>query len=131
DKLNLTDRVLFTGFLSGAEKLSALVDADVVIQTSIYEQGIRMPFEAILCGAPIIVTEHTGAGEMVSNIDGGYTIEYGNNNGLREMIQYVLDNPAEAQKKTKKAREYIKSNLSLAKGIEKYEQLYEEVLHVC
>jgi len=40
------------------------------------------------------------------------------------MMQYVLDNPAEAQIKTKKAKNYIETNLSMAKGIEKYEKLY-------
>jgi len=127
DDLNLADRVLFTGFLGGVEKLSSLVDADVVVQTSVYEQGAWAPFEAILCNTPIIVSSNSGAGEDVKRIDAGYLVEYGNKNELRDTIQYILDNPAEAQKKTQKAKEYIKSSLSLAKGIEKYEKLYQEV----
>jgi len=131
DKLDLSDRVLFTGFLGGDEKLSALVDADVVVQTSRYEQGAWAPFEAILCNTPIIVSSNSGAGEDVRKADAGYLIEYGNKNELRDMMQYVLDNPARAQKKTQKAKEYIKSALSLDKGIEKYEKLYKEVNERC
>ena len=125
--LDLSDRVLFTGFLSGVEKLSALVDADVMIQTSVYEQGAGAPFEAILCNTPIIVSSNSGAGEDVKKIDAGYLVEYGNKNELRDMMQHVLDNPAEAAVKTQKAREYVKANLSLEKGIEKYEELYQEL----
>jgi len=125
--LDLSDRVLFTGFLSGEGKLSALVDADVMVQTSVYEQGAWAPFEAILCNTPIIVSSNSGAGEDVKRIDAGYLVEYGNKNELRDMMQYVLDNPSEAAIKTQKAREYVKANLSLEKGIEKYEELYQEL----
>ncbi len=127
DRLSLSDRVLFTGFLGGDEKLSALVDADVVVQTSRYEQGAWVPFEAILCNTPIIVSSNSGAGEDVKKADAGYLVEYGNKLDLRDKIQYVLDNPSEAQNKAQKAKEYIRSNLSLDKEIEKYEQLYKEV----
>jgi len=124
EKLHLSDKVLFTGFLGGDEKLSALVDADVLVQTSMYEQGTGVPFEAILCNTPIIVTKHTGSGENVSKIDAGYLVEYKNNNELRDMIKYVLENPAEAQSKTKKAKEYITNNLSIDNKIGEYESLY-------
>ena len=123
-KLNLSDKVLFTGFLGGDEKLSALVDADVLVQTSVYEQGTGVPYEAVLCNTPVVVSKHTGCGENVELIDAGYLVEYGNIDDLKNKIQYVLDNPAEAQKKTQKAKEYIEANLSLEKGIEKYEELY-------
>jgi glycosyltransferase involved in cell wall biosynthesis len=78
DKLNLSDKVLFTGFLSGDDKLSALVDANVLVQTSRYEQGTGVPFEAVLCNTPIIVSKNTGSSENVSRIDAGYLVEFGN-----------------------------------------------------
>jgi len=103
------------------------VDADVLIQTSRYEQGAWAPFEAILCNTPIIVSSNSGAGEDVKKIDAGYLVEYGNKNELRDTIQNVLDNQAEAQSKTKRARDYIEANLSLSKRVEDYERLYEEL----
>jgi len=127
-ELDLSGKVMFTGFLSGVEKLSALVDADVFVQTSIYEQGIRAPFEAVLCNTPIIVTGHTGAGEIVKKADIGFPVEYGDKTGLRDMIIYVLENPDEATNKIKHAREYIETNLSYEKGVDKYEQFYKEVI---
>jgi len=122
--LGIGERVLFTGFLSGEDKLSALVDADVVVQTSLYEYGIGTPFEAVLCGTPIVVSRGTLASESISEIDGGYLVAYGNIRELSDTIQHILDNPAPAQEKVQKAREYIVTNLPLDKGVKKYEQLY-------
>lgn len=124
DKLNLSDRVIFTGFLGGGEKLAALVDASVVIQTSRYEQGAGAPIEAVLCNTPIIVTKNTGSGEDVSRMDAGYLVEFGNKGELREKIEYILNNPTEAKNKAQKAKTYIESNLSMAKKVEEYENLY-------
>lgn len=126
-KLRIADRVLFTGFLGGEEKLSALVDADMVIQTSVYEQGAGVPFEAVLCNTPIIVSSNSGAGEDVKKIDAGYLVEYGNKLELRNMIQCVLSNPAEVHARTQKAKEYIETNLSMTSGVEKYREVYTEI----
>lgn len=127
-KLDLSDKVLFTGFLDGVAKLSALVDANVVVQTSRYEQGAWAPFEAILCNTPIIVSNNSGAGEDVERIDAGYLVKYGDKADLMAKIQYVLDNPTEVQEKTQRAKKYIEENLSMAKSVEKYENLYQEVM---
>ncbi|MCJ7604698.1 MAG: glycosyltransferase, partial [Dehalococcoidales bacterium] len=126
--LDLADSVIFTGFVRGEAKLSALVDADVLVQTSLYEYGTGVPFEAILCGTPIIVSRETMASENVKDIDAGYLTEYGNHDDLTAMMNHVLENPAEAQAKTEKAREYIRANLSLEKVVGQYEQLYREVM---
>ena len=124
EKLNLSDRVLFTGFLVGKDKLSALVDADIVVQTSRYEQGAWAPFEAVLCSTPIIVSSNSGAGEDVRRIDAGYLVEWGNRSDLVDKIQYVFDNPDQAAIKTRKAREYLETNQSMSSKIREYEELY-------
>ncbi|MCK4792348.1 MAG: glycosyltransferase [Desulfobacteraceae bacterium] len=123
-KLNLTGKVLFTGFLGGQEKLAALVDADIVIQASRYEQGARAPLEAVLCGTPIIVTEHTGAGEEVREIDAGYLVEFGNRQQLAEIMDTILSDPSEAKDKAERAARYIRENRSVAARISEYEKLY-------
>ena len=128
DKLNLSDKVLFTGFLGGDDKLSALVDADVLIQTSRYEQGAGAPFEAILCNTPIIVSSNSGAGEDVRKIDAGYLVEWGNKKELKDAMQKILEAPSEAMIKTQKAKEYITKNLSMEKNVEKYEKVYMDCI---
>ncbi|KKN79335.1 hypothetical protein LCGC14_0341170 [marine sediment metagenome] len=123
-----SSKILFTGFLEGKAKLSAFVDADVLVQPSRNEAGVRPSLEAILCGTPVIVTKDTGAGKEIAKMDGGYLVDYGNVGMLRDAIKYILKNPEEAKEKTQKAKSYIKSNLSIDKQIVQYEELYTEAV---
>ena len=123
-KLKLKDKVLFLGFVSKEDKLRVLVDADVVVQVSRYEEGAWAPLEATLCNRPIIVTSHTGAGEDVKRIDAGYLVEFGNKEDLCDKIQFVLNNQDDAIKKAKKAKAYIESNMSMKYRIVEYDILY-------
>ena len=124
NKLKLTNKVLFTGFLGGVSKLPALVDASVVVQTSRYEQGAWAPFEAVLCGTPIVVSKHTGAGEDVKRIDAGYLVNIDNKAELASIISRILDDPSKAKEKARKAAKYIEKNISMRKKIADYENLY-------
>ena len=80
--LNIEDRVVFTGFLGGEYKNSALVDSDIVVQLSRQEQGAWAPLEAVLCETPIVVTDHTGTGEDIKRMDAGYLVKFDDVTGL-------------------------------------------------
>ncbi len=123
--LGIGGSVLYTGFLMGKDKLSALVDADVVVQTSLYEQGAWAPLEAVLCNTPIVVSNNSGAGDDVRKLDAGYLIEYGNELELAHQIEWVLDNPQIAKIKTIAARQRVVDELSMAKNISRYEAVYK------
>jgi glycosyltransferase involved in cell wall biosynthesis len=124
-ELKIEDKVIFTGFLSGSEKIGALVDADIVVQTSRSEQGAWAPFEAVLCGTPIIVTAHTGAGEDVRKIDAGYLVKFDDNAGLAQQIEYILSHYEQAKEKTMKAKCFIEENLSMDKRGGEYIEIYK------
>jgi len=125
-KLNLGERVLFTGFLGGQDKLAALVDADVVVQPSRYEQAAWAPIEALLCGTPVIVSSNSGSGEDVSRMGAGYLVDYGDKDQMVQALQAILDDPAKAKEKVNRAKECIAKNLCFSKKIEDYERLYQE-----
>ncbi len=129
DGLNLSDKVLFAGYLAGEEKQSALVDAAVMVQPSVYEQGLPWAsIEAILCGTPTIVSKGTGAEEDAMRMGTGYLVEYGNTAEFRDTMQHILDNPAEAAGVTQKAEDYIVENLSMQKKVQEYEEIYASCL---
>jgi glycosyltransferase involved in cell wall biosynthesis len=128
-KLKLSDRVIFPGFLAGQEKLAALEDADVVVQPSIYEYAAWAPFEAVLCGTPIIASTGTGSGQDVTSLDAGYLVNYGDKRRMSLTIQAILDDPKEAREKARRANEYIRTNLSLNKMAEAYEKLYRDCIN--
>ncbi|MDB2697178.1 glycosyltransferase [Alphaproteobacteria bacterium] len=120
----LESSVVFSGFLTGYDKLSAVMDASVLVQCSRLEQGPRVPFEAVLLGTPIIVTKHTGSGELVTQFDAGQVVEYNNTEQLSQSLQSVISNLEHARNRTNKAAIKIKKNMSLEKVVIQYQELY-------
>ena len=124
-ELGLTGSVIFTGFLDGDDKRSALVDADMLVQTSLYERGPGSPFEAVLCDKPIIVTRNTGCSEEVEKIDAGLLVEYGDTADLALKMLRILEDPSEALQKASRAKPYILKNMSWEAVLKQYEKLFE------
>jgi glycosyltransferase involved in cell wall biosynthesis len=125
---DIRDKVIFTGILTGDEKIAALYDANMLVQTSIYERGPGSPFEAVLCGTPIIVTKNTGAGDIVEKINAGFLVDYGDVKGLKDLMEEIINEPQRAQEKTEAAKNYIINNLNWKVGIKEYENIYQEVI---
>lgn len=126
-ELGIEDRVIFTGLLVNEEKLSAYVDADVLVYPSTLEIFGLVPFEAIMCGTPVIVTDDCGCGEIIGKIGAGYIVKYGDVEGLKTNIIEVLKNKEEAQEKVRKGRVFIKQNLNWEKISNEIKKVYEKV----
>jgi glycosyltransferase involved in cell wall biosynthesis len=122
--LNLQSRVIFTGPLYGSDKLASYVDADVLVSSAIYEIFGLVPFEALMCGTPVIVTDEGGCGKLVQNAEAGYTVAVGDVNGLATMISHVLSHLEEAKKKVQAGQSFIRQNLDWKKLALQIENLY-------
>lgn len=122
--LKLSNNVIFAGFISGDKKNEALVDSTIVAQMSREEAGAWAPFEAVLCGTPIIVTDHTGSGLDVKKINAGETVEIDNVESLGKKLFQILNNYDSAKAKTLNAKKYIEENLSFNGRIHEYTNLY-------
>lgn len=129
-KLNISSQVLFTGFLAGQDKLAALVDADVVVQPSRYDYSPLAPYEAVLCGTPVIVSGNSGVGEEMSSINAGYLVEFGDINQMVQLIQSILDDPAKAREKVNRAKEYMVNHMRLSDRVNDYERLYQQCIEL-
>ena len=126
--LKISDKVLFTGYLSGNEKLSCIIDSSVVVQTSRYEQGAGAPLEAVLCNVPIIVSDNSGAAMDVKRLNTGYIVKFNDFEQLSDTIEYVVDNQDEAKIKTKSGAERIKQDLSIERNIIQYYNVYKSCI---
>jgi len=130
NKLGIKDKILFTGFLQGKDKLAAFVDSNLVVQPSRYEQGAWMPLEAVLCGCPIIVSKGTGSGDDVENIKAGYVIDCQDIKIFADTMLFVLKHPEYGQMQAVHADKWIRENLNIDKNIEQYEKVYGEIVDV-
>lgn len=125
---SIEGRVVFTGFISGDDKLSAYRDADVLVYPGVYDIFGLVPFEAIMCGTPVIVTSECGGGRIIGREGIGYTVKYLDVQGLKGMIADVLAGREDALKKVEKGKEFIKRRLSWEKIGREYEEAYKGVL---
>jgi glycosyltransferase involved in cell wall biosynthesis len=131
EELDIADEVIFTGYISGRDKLEFLVDCDVCVFPSRAEQGL--PFaalEAIMCGTPIIVTDGTGAAEDVKKMECGLVVQFGNEKEFAINIDYLLSDISKGISKlmVENGREYIRKNLAITEKVKEYEIMYKEVL---
>jgi glycosyltransferase involved in cell wall biosynthesis len=127
ERLSIKDRVIFTGYISGRDKLEYLVDREVCVFPSRAEQGL--PFaalEAIMCGVPIIVSDGTGATEDVRVMKGGIISDSDANN-ISFNINNLLSNDDLRSYLVKNGQEWIRKNLSLEEKVKDYERVYEDV----
>ena len=124
DDLGIKDRVIFTGFLGGEYKNSALVDSDIVVQLSRQEQGAWAPLEAVLCETPIVVTKHTGTGEDIKRLNAGYLVDFDDVKGLSNIFTNIFDNYDSAMDKTLQAKQYIEQHLSFNCRVGEYTDIY-------
>lgn len=124
-KLNLNDKIGFTGFVDENDKISAYVDADLFVHAVRYMGGVGLtPLEAILCNTPVIVTEECG--EVIEETNCGYIVKYGAINDLKEKIKYVLKNPEEGEEMIGRGKKYINDTLTWDNVVEKVLKIYSE-----
>ena len=122
--LNVSDSVLFTGFISSSDKLKALVDADVFVTPSFY--GFPMTFlEACVAGVPIITTTQGDTLEWINDYVGYVTPpEYCD---LADAADMILSDIELTARFSRNCRKIVKSAFSLEKVVDRLEQVYAAV----
>ena len=125
--LNLKDSVKFVGYVDNV--VEAYQDADVLVYPAIYEIFGLVPFEAIMCGTPVIVTDDCGCGELVKEAGCGFLVKYGDVHDLKEKMKLLLQRPELGQQMVERGKKYILKNLVWDKVVRRVEKVYEDCIH--
>jgi glycosyltransferase involved in cell wall biosynthesis len=128
EKEGLNDRVRFVGPLYDEEKLSTYVDANVVVLPGEYEIFGLVPFEALMCGVPVIVTCDSGLGQIIKSAQAGYIVPYGDVEALAQVLYHIFTNGEEAKQKIAAGQQFIRDNLDWNKITSKLISLYQECI---
>jgi glycosyltransferase involved in cell wall biosynthesis len=127
--LGISSSVLFTGLLSEIDKIRAYVDSDVVVNVEPSNVYGLVPLEAAACSTPVIVSSTNAISEVVATGEFGYSVKYGDVISLASMLHRVLSNKELTEILGRNGRKYIFSNFGWNKIIEKYEQVYTNVIN--
>ena len=128
EELHLQDRVLFPGLLLGDDRNAAYVDADVVAYPSTDEIFGLVAAEALMCGAPVVVGDDSGCGELVRAAGGGRVVPYGDPGALAIALQALIDDPAERARCVTTGRAYVEQHFGWDHIAAQTRALYERVV---
>ncbi|GFP31415.1 glycosyltransferase, partial [Candidatus Hakubella thermalkaliphila] len=119
---------VFVDFLEEERKLSAYVDAEVLVYPSLHEVFGLVPFEAAMCGTPVLVTESSGCAGVFKKIGVDNLVRYGDVVGLERKIVNVLSHLDPKREDVQKIRKYVVDNLNWSVIVEKMVNVYREVV---
>ena len=126
-KWDLNDIVHFKGAIENKE-LPALMPAyDVFIQPSFKETLGLSYFEALACGLPVILTENTGAYELIKNKEVYYSVDPHDPVSITHCLQNILSDPESLARKAVQAPEAAKI-ASWEGFVEFFHERYREVI---
>jgi glycosyltransferase involved in cell wall biosynthesis len=89
-------RVVRTGWLEPAVLAALLQQATVLAFPSLYEGFGFPPLEAMAAGVPVVATRAGSLPEVLG--DGAVLVEVGDDDGLVEALERVLDDPAQRER---------------------------------
>lgn len=127
DKSDIKDKVIFYGPIEDVRK--AYAACELLVYPSIYEIFGLVPFEGLMCGTPVIVTNDCGCGEIIGKADCGVQVTYGDTAELRDAIINLIDNRNTAKRMVKNGQNFIKKNLLWQKVIFRFLGVYEDCFH--
>jgi len=90
-KTGLAAHVKWIGPIMGDDRFSAMIDADVLVQTSFYECQSMTVNEALAVGVPLVVTDSINYGE-VQSAGAGYVVRR-DADALAQAIDRILGSP--------------------------------------
>ena len=126
-RLEISNNVLFTGFLTEEAKISAFVDSMAVVYPSEYEPFGLVSLEAAVFSKPIIMAKGTPLSKVIERGRFGFSVRYGDVEALAKLLEFLMKNDALVSEMGTRGRKYVAANYCLEKVVDKLEKLYEAV----
>ena len=102
--------------------------ADVFLMPSIGETFGVMAIEAMAASRPVITFDGTSLREVTGAPDIGISVPLGDSKALREAIDHLAANPAEATERGMAGREMVLERYTLAKTAAAHEAVYRQAI---
>ena len=87
-----------------------------------------VPFEGLLCGAPVVVGDDCGCGQLIAEAQAGLLVSYGDVEGLRQRIRTLLLDPVAAGAMISRGQRYIHDRLSFTAVAKEHVRLYRRLI---
>lgn len=123
--LNLTERILFSGWLDQARVYQEMRRAALVLIPSRVQEAFPMTaVESAMMGKPVIASRAGGLAEAVIDQQTGFLVEDSDLRGWVERITELLDHPHKSHSMGQKGRDLYREQFMITANIDAYEALY-------
>lgn len=123
------EHIRCVGLLKGSERLELLRDARILVYPSTNEIFGLSPFEGLMCGAPAIVGDDCGCGQLIDKAQAGLLVRYGDVQDIRKKIHILLHDNDLRENMVQRGRRYITTHLSFEHVAQQHIDLYQRVVH--
>jgi glycosyltransferase involved in cell wall biosynthesis len=114
----LSERVVFAGFVNQREIPKHYAMCDVFVLPSLYEPRGAVINEAMVCGLPVVVTDHCGSiGDIVLAEDNAFVYQAGDAAELASYLDRLVEDDALRARMGRRSREII-DGWNFARGVE-------------
>lgn len=118
----LASNILLTGWRRDGIKIMAAVDA--VVQPTLQEAFSQAMVEALWMGKPLIMTDVSGAPDIIREGHNGMLVPRGDSDALAEAIIHLAADASLRERLGSAGQAYVQENLVIDKVIERYEKAY-------
>lgn len=127
-ELNISDRIIFTGFRSDIREI--LSSLDILVIPSLLEGFPLITLEAMAMAKPIVATQVAGINEQISNGVEGILVPPKDPKALGAAVLSLLQDRKLASRLGAAARNRVESCFSVEKMVRETEKVYLSVLKV-
>ena len=123
EKKRLSERIKFQGWCNKEQLLPYLSKAHVFVNPSRHEGMPNAVLEAMACGLPVIATRIAGNEDLVQDGKNGFLVETEDVEGLRRVLQVLINNRNLCEKMGSASRKLVKEQFSWVNSGEQYLQV--------
>jgi len=123
----LLGRSVFTGMLTGRDKLEAFVDAEVFVLPSYSENFGMAAVEAMACGIPVVISNKVGIQKEIKENKAGIVVET-DPESLFDGIKTLLDNKELRREFAKNGEKLLEEYYNIDKVADMMIKAYEDIL---
>jgi glycosyltransferase involved in cell wall biosynthesis len=120
------DQVRFVGWRTDALQIMATVDA--IVQPTLQEAYSQVMVEAQWMGTPLVITEVSGATDLVESGETGLLVGRADASALAAAIRRLARDESLRRRLADASRARVASDLTVDKIIPRYERVYEAAL---
>ena len=124
-RLGLSDKIIFAGFLRGAEQKAMFRAADLYVMPSVSEPFGLVALESLSEGTPVIISKQAGVGEVLKH---ALKVDFWDTDEMANKIVAVLSHGALYETLRQNGREEARSQ-TWGKAAEKVIRLYNSLVY--